>query len=498
MTLQLNLQARAQPFIAGGPMPLGLNLRNTGDTAVEAPAYEGPTQFEYLLLTENGATTIESLSYRKKELSRSGGLRPRLVPNVQPLAPGGVLLYRDDLADLTLHPFAPGKYQLEAIYRLPGNVLVRSNRVPIQVIASRPVATVQGLDSPRANLNAYEFHREDDARFTLRKWESSTDHPLQGRFQNLHTQAIEAPVSSFAMAMEVEAADLGRWRWVAWTSGGQVWAEVTRAIDVKYPSGGLATGLSAPALLEYGYQFADGHGLFLVAGLGSAGRKIRLLTLPADEELPPQFTDVPLPVVPDAPAMATFYAARAISDGAGGEGRYEIALSWLLRTPNATGFVMARLDPGTAALNSPPRTVFSTNRSVLAHAVPPVVMEDIPQSLAFLLAPAESGGAYTLQTVNVHDTAQVEAWNLPPFGDSAMEAAPPERWILPSDHAANAPVVAVSDRRLWLVRPGSGWHDTKLELTTAASPVRLWSLPNGEFWCTWFDTVHGYRLHRVA
>ena len=119
-------------------------------------------------------------------------------------------------------------------------------------------------------------------------------------------------------------------------------------------------------------------------------------------------------------------------------------------------------------------------------------------SFAFLLAPAESGGAYTLQTVNAHDTAQVEAWDLPPFGDSAMEAAPPERWILPSDHAANAPVAAVSDHRLWLVRPGSSWHDTKLEVTTAGSPVRLWSLPNGEFWCTWFDTVHGYRLHRMA
>ena len=494
MTLQLNLQAPAKPFVSGGPVPVGLNLRNTGDAVVDVPASLGPTQFEFLLLTEDGGRTIESLSYRTKELSRGGGLRPRLKPEMQSLAPGKFMLYRADLSALTLHPIAPGKYQLEALYRMPGNVLVRSNRVPIEVIASRPAATVQGLDSTGANLHAYEFHREGDGPLTLRHWASPTNNPVQGRFQPLPAAAPPDAPGSLAMAMEVEHGDLGVWRWLAWTSGNQVEAEVTRAIDAKYPSGMLATGLADSELFEFGYQFADGHGLFLLTGRGEAGRSIRLLTLPADDEVPPKFLDVPLPPVPEAAARATFYSRPADPEDAASKAAHELALSWILRSDDRYGFVMARLDPGTGALVAPPHLVFSTDRGVIAYEIPAVAWKEIPASFAFLLAPVEEGSAYTRLTVNVHDTTQREEWDLPPFGGPGTV----ERWIFPSAHKANAPVLAMAKSRLWRVRRGSAWQDTRLDVTSAASPVRLWSLPSGEFWCTWFDREQGYQVRRAA
>jgi hypothetical protein len=477
-------------------MPLGLNLRNTGDAAAEAPASGGPTQFEYLLLTEDGASTIESLTYRKKELARAGGLVPRLVPKVQPLPPGGVLLYSDDLATLTLHPIAPGKYQLEAIYRLPGNVLVRSNRVPIEVIASRPSATVQGIDSPGAKLNAFEFHREDDEQVTLRKWESSAKDPLQGSFQHLHS--IRDPVGNVAMALDAEPHDseIGQWRWVAWTSGDQVHAEVARAIDIKYPTAFLATDLSSVTLFEYGYQYTDGDGLFLLTGIGSEGqRKIRLMKVLADDELPPEFLDVPLPVVPGTLARSTFYSKPADPEDPESRPAHELNLSWVLQAGGGHIFAMTRVDPATGALMAPPRPLFRTNRSLVADSIPPVVIDGVSDSFVFLLAPAEEGSAVTRVALDVRDAARSEEWDLPALdGPSTVQ-----RWILPFSHAAEAPVAAVADHRLWVLSPQSrSWRDTGLDVRNAASAIRLWNLAGDQFWCTWFDTALGFRLHRVA
>ena len=492
MTLQLNLQTPAKPFVTGGPMPIGLDLRNTGDAPVDVPASTEPSEFEYLLLSEDGSKTIQSLSYESKMISK--GEVQRMQGETQPLAPGKFMIYADDLGALAVRPIAPGKYQLQALYRMPGNILVRSNRVPIQVIASRAAATVEGLDFRRAYLNAYEFQREGDGRFTLRKWTSSTDNLAQGQFQPLPMAAPANIPASVAMAIEVEHGDLGVWRWLAWTSGSQVQAEVTRAIDVKYPTSALATGLAEAELFESGYQFADGHGLFLLTGRGQSGRRIRLLRLSADDEAAPKFLDVALPAMPDSPARATFYSRPADPQDEAGKSAHQLALCWVLRSGAAYGFVMARIDPETGGVIEPPRTVFSSNRSVVAYAIPAVVRKELADSFALLLAPAREGDPYTRLTLDVHDTTRREEWDLPRFEGPA----PVERWILPSTDTGNAPVLAVSGHRLWLARRGGAWQDTRQDVAGATSPIRLWTLPNGQFWCTWFDREQGYRVCRVA
>ena len=59
------------------------------------------------------------------------------VPQTQSLKSGDTSIYSQDLVALLLKPLKPGKYLIEAIYRLPDHVFIRSNRLSIEVVAEK-------------------------------------------------------------------------------------------------------------------------------------------------------------------------------------------------------------------------------------------------------------------------------------------------------------------------------------------------------------------------
>jgi hypothetical protein len=85
LTLNLTIQIKAVEL--GGAIPMQINLQNNGPGNAEVPGNDGPTQLEFLLLDGSGSKTIQSITYRKKELLKAGGLVPRAVVKTQTLQP---------------------------------------------------------------------------------------------------------------------------------------------------------------------------------------------------------------------------------------------------------------------------------------------------------------------------------------------------------------------------------------------------------------------------
>ena len=286
MPLQLRVEPPEAAFRAAGSIRLTLTLRNHGDGPEQVPAWDGRLPFEYVVLSAEGSRSVASASVQQKELAGSRGLVPRMVPRMATIEAGGFMVYHQDLADLLLKPLPPAKYQLEAGYRLHGNVLVRAERVPFEITGVRPEAATQCLNAQGSRLIMVEAQKEDDGSVSLRKWESPAANLAMGLFRTVYELPQAGPLTSLALALEAEDQELGVWRWVAWTSGNSLFAVVARAVDATYPFGPLETGLQAPAVLPSGYQFAHGGSLFVITGMNQGKRKIRLVSLPADDEKP--------------------------------------------------------------------------------------------------------------------------------------------------------------------------------------------------------------------
>lgn len=136
MTLVLQLIAPPSPALSGGPLVVQLNLRNVSPAAVQVPVASGASPFEYLLLSADGATTLQTLSAHQRAMARGRGRVPRTVLARRELPAGQFTIYRDDVAALLVAPLEPGLYQLEALYRAePGPAVVRSGKVPLVVRA---------------------------------------------------------------------------------------------------------------------------------------------------------------------------------------------------------------------------------------------------------------------------------------------------------------------------------------------------------------------------
>ena len=130
--LTLNLTTQVKAVELGDSIPLQINLLNNGPSNAEVPGGDGPTQFEFLLLDDSGSKTIQSITYRKKELLKAGGLVPRAVIKTQTLQPNRFQIYKTDLAELLTVPIPAGKFQIQALYRTTGKAIIWSNKVHIE------------------------------------------------------------------------------------------------------------------------------------------------------------------------------------------------------------------------------------------------------------------------------------------------------------------------------------------------------------------------------
>jgi len=482
--VQLHLKAPQRPFVADGPVSLELSLTNESGAAVDVPVPGQNYPFEFTILDAAGEKTIAIASRARAEAAVPRmGLRIQDEVLGQSLGAGEALSYTDDVTSILPAPLSPARYLVEGMYKHADGTVSRSERVPIEVKPSQPVASAQTLDPRPESVIIVEFHDQQDGSLLLRKRQS--DHRLLGRFYDMRTVKPSSPLRRIAIGVEADFDAPRHWRWVAWIDDGSIFSGVVRATDFVAPADAIPLDLEQPVLLDYGYLFEDGSGMFAVTGLVSGQRKIRLITIPPARAGKPKVVEIQL-----ASALSPIPNATLIWTEAGSP---ELILTWSLEGSSGNRVVQARFDPKTGSELSGVQSLLSTDRRVVEVSCPPVVHPGAEGRIQVLVAPATAEDPYTYGSFDVADPSSRSARHLPLLAKLPGESV--ERWVLPSSKFPEAPVLALSKGELWITEK-EDWRRFAVA-DPAADSIRLWAFDSTTYYCTWFDPVRGYQEGRL-
>jgi hypothetical protein len=493
MTWTLKLEPRAPTVLADGPMPLSLELVNAGAEDEAVPQIEGTALFEYSIHAADGELPPRSASrmQRRRADVWLSNIRPMQGPDLV-VAPGGSARFEEDLVSLLTEPLEPGRYLIEASYDSPEGETCTSERVPLEVVVSRPHAIAQTLAVGEGRVVIAEWHLDADGTTRLRARQKGKT-PL-GWFSELATLDAAEPVGQCAISTNAAYGILEAWRWLAWTSADALRVGVAHGEHLMYRSRPIRLELEAPSLLPIGYTVHGARAVFVVAGKRDGRPLLRLVGMAPGLDAEPVLTDVQLePPTDGVPSTTCVWTA---------DGPPELVASWVVEAGGATSILLGRVNARSGEVVAALGRVFTTDRSVLAFAVPPTigpamgpaVGSDEQRRAQVLLAPARlDGSQFTHVTFDMGDPANVTAHELPSL--PAFAARGVDRWVLPSDPVAGAPVLAVGGAEIWAAG-GGAW--TRLATgDVEPSSVRLWAFAPTRLVCSWFDRARGYRWQRL-
>lgn len=486
MTWTLKLESRTAAVLADGPMPLSLSLVSTGAEAQTIPEIDGSAPFELTIHAVGGSTAPRTASraQRRRADVWMSNIRPMRGPDLV-VAPGGSASFEEDLMSLLTEPLEPGRYLVEAAYRPPEGETCTSERVPLEVVVSRPQVIAQALAVGEGRVAIAEWHVDADGTTRLRVRHKGMT-PL-GRFHELATLDAAAPVRQCAISTNAAYGILDAWRWLAWTSGNELHAGVAHDEHLMYPSRPIPLDLEAPSLLPLGFTVHGAGVIFVVAGKRDGRAHLRLIGIAPGADAEPVLTDVRLEPPGDVvPSTTCVWTA---------EGPPELVVSWVVESGGTTTILFGRVNALTGEVVAPPERVFTTDRSVLAFAVPPTVGPGEQRRAQVLLAPAlDDGSQFTHVTFDMADPSNVTAHELPSL--PAFAARGVDRWVLPSEPHVGAPVLAVGGSEIWAAGR-AGW--TRIATgDVEPSSARLWAFAPKRLVCTWFDRARGYRSQRLS
>jgi hypothetical protein len=201
----------------------------------------------------------------------------------------------------------------------------------------------------------------------------------------------------------------------------------------------------------------------------------------------PVLTDVRLEKLPDAVPSATCVWTE--------DGPPTLVMSWTLEVHEATLILFGRVEALSGEVLAPPKGVFATVRPVLAVGVPPAIAPGERRRAQVLLGPASPGSArLTHVTFDMANPDAQTVLELPSLPD--LPAGGVDRWVLPSEPLAGAPVLAVAGPAIW----ASGSDAWTRIVTGDVEPtsVRLWAFSPARRICSWFDRARGYRWLRLT
>jgi hypothetical protein len=484
MPLVLSLRPTSPSVLADGPMPFSLTIENTGPFDATAPAMGGSSPFEYSVYAGDGSRWILSASASSRQAAdRWMDDMPPIGAGDLTLSPGAAAVYDDDLMSLLTEPLAPGSYLVQASYGASTGETTVSARVPLVVVASRPLAIAQDLALREGRVVVAEWHSREDGKTLLRARQSGNV-PL-GRFSELTTIETGEPVRQVALSCDVAYRIPEGWRWLAWLDGGSLFAGVAQEQNLLFPTQPIALDLEAPTLLPFGFTTADRGAIFVVAGKREGRQSILLIRIPSGPNATPLLTDVRLSDPPDVAPIAATCVWTA-------EGVPALVLSWVQEIKGVSLILQGRVDATTGEVLAPPKGVFVTLRSVLATSFPPTLGPDERRHAQVLLGPEPNEGAsLTHMTFEMTHPSTQTSRELPPL--SVGEVA---RWVLPSDPTSGAPLLAVAGGEIW-ASGSQGW--TRIATgDVEPSSARLWVFSAGRWLATWFDREGGYRSRWIG
>ena len=399
------------------------------------------------------------------------------------LEAGFIALYEDDLMSLLTQPLEPGDYSLQAAYNSPDGEACSSERVPFEIVVSRPELMAQDIEPGAGRVIIAEWHRNPDDSTLLRHRE--TDVLPLGRFFDLQTFPPPQPIRQSAISRNAAYGILDHWRWLAWLEGAKITAGVVLHDGFVFPTQSIALEIEAPHLLPFGYTTADSGGLFIVSGKSGGEPRILLVKFTPGQNAETSSTNLQFEKLPDAiPSATCIWSA---------DGAPELLISWTLESGGSSGIVQGRVNALDGQVVAAPRRVFTSRRPVQAAAFPPSVAPGEKQFAQILLAPEPSGSFLTHTIFDIANPSNFGSRDLPALEPFSSEMV--DRWVLPSAPSRITPVLAVAGEDIWASGKADWRHVASGEID--ASSVRLWAFSPQSLLCTWFDKSRGYRTQAL-
>ncbi len=236
-------------------------LRNHGPNVLSVPAADGPSPFVYELRPTSGDRGGRIVSEQLALEARSRGTPPPVITLPYNLGPGGSVARQDDPAAMAINAFEPATYALTVSTKNP-RPLGPSPVAKVQVVAPKVIVSDAVLE-PNYDRRMAFANAEDDGSFGILALTDDAKRQRSTVFSRANTQDRMAKPDSIAVS--VPTGDEVQTQWVAWTSGGTLFATTdwgrpparTTVLSAALPG---ASG----RLLSSGYFFEDGAGLFVV------------------------------------------------------------------------------------------------------------------------------------------------------------------------------------------------------------------------------------------
>jgi hypothetical protein len=393
-------------------------------------------------------------------------------------------VYEDDLMSLLTQPLEPGTYSLQATFTSPDGGSCTSERVPFEIVVSRPQGMAQDIEVPAGRIVIAEWHRNADDSALLRQRE--TDILPLGRFFDLETLRPAQPIRQIAISRNAAYGILDHWRWLAWLVGMKLTAGIALFDGFLFPPTSLPLDLEEPCLLPFGYTTADRGALFIADGKSGAEPCILLVKLLPGDNAEPSVIKLQFEKLPSGIPSAT-----CIWDH---NGALELLFSWTVQSSGTSDIIQARVNAVNGEVIATPRTVYTTPRSLQTTAFPPSVAPGEKQFAQMLLAPDASGSFFTHTIFDVTNPSTLASRDLPMLEPFSAEMV--DRWVLPSAPSRTTPVLAVAGSDIWAsAKPA--WRPVATNGDFDASSVRLWAFSPQKLLCSWFDKSRGYRSHAL-
>jgi hypothetical protein len=470
--LSIELKASRPAVLVQESLKVTTRLTNRGSAVITAPAADGPSPFVYELRPTQGNQSVRVVSAKLAREATSRGTPQPDPPLPFNVGPGGSVPRQDDLAAMAVTPLAPAVYAVTVSTSNPFPI-GPSAPAQVQVAPPRVIVTAATVE-PNYDRRVAFANAEQDGAFAILALQSNAKSQESAVFFRANTQ--DRLLKPESIAVSVPTGIDVQTRWVAWTSGGMLFA--TKDFDV--PSARTVVLRAAlPGIkgqvLSPGYFFADDSGLFLVLD-GAALHAFRMsnaaLTLAWSADIGASNLE----------RVRIRYAGSAKGDGvlqllgiANRDGRHQLLLqSWNVRD-------------GRKVVSSSAIAEFQL--PVVAWFLP-VVGKGRSDQLQVISGPAQDGrfgcGTFALEK----KTSQVPAQPIAPVG------APAEEWAVTI--AGNGKVVVATrttaGRLLSLAMPGAAWR-------TVADKVSAGHLDAyadyDHAWVEWSDPEFGFRRAAV-
>lgn len=430
--LKLTLTPSGQRAVAGGSIPLRLEMVNTSaqELQIAKPAGIHPPPLVFELRREAEAVPAYELS--REALNRwvaGSDVLPSRQPNRVPLKAGEAVSVEEDLAVLAVGGLAPGKYQVVARWEQDGLEAV-SNAVGLEVV----VPQVRGCASLMCSVSGQSvvLLSQSVPGGTVLAERSIDGIRLEGATTvERHRIAAPAEVSDLLLAAHLEEGIQGRWH--GWIQNQELWAACSwgEAVVAKPPP--IRIPLEAPRFAGPAFHLGRVRtACGVLVGLDGAGRAVgqRWGATPQRLTLGPSFA---------------LSAVRPLAVGARGiSSTGRILLVWAERAGQETQVSGVILDEH-GKLQGAPQVLYRSARAWLAWEIPPVG-KLLETEILLLLGPGEDRD---LRLVRV-------PWQGEPREDRVF--GPKETvdsWLVSGVAPGGPTLAAITSRQIWVQRGGS-------------------------------------------